>query len=218
MFYDGRLAMPSLRRDDVRHATLFLRQECYRANSRRGEGTFKMFRIRGANRQNREYHVDLVHKVANDDWGAAIILAAVYFEWCVRRCIIALASAPVADIRKKVNDRRMSFDKLQKTWAKEVCGQRPDVPALADVFDSIKGKPHFGNLVLEWRSIDYARQLRNRLVHGERCDPLERNGRKYVELLLAASDVIVQLSESRGQSIFKPIKRNNLKTKPASGK
>ena len=172
----------------------------------------KVFRIRGVNRQDRQYHVDLIRKVSNNDLGAAIILAAVYFEWCVRRCIIALGTSPVTYLREKLNDHRMNAERLQKLWTAEVGKHYPELQTLSYIFDSQKNKPKFGNLQLDWKSIDYARQMRNRLVHGERCTPLEKNGQKFVEILLAASDILVNLAESKGHSIFMIIRRNTNKT------
>ena len=167
-----------------------------------------MFRVRGANRQDRQYHIDLIRKVAAYDLGAAIILSAIYFEWCVRRSIVALGKSSVADLHKAMKDRGMGFDNLRKLWRLEVCRRYPDLPTLPLVFDSLKNKPKFGKLQLDWYGIDRARKMRNRLVHGDTCTPLEHQGLAYIDLLLAASNLLANLVESKGRSIFKTIRRD----------
>lgn len=177
-----------------------------------------MFRVRGADRQNRQYHIALIQKVAADDLGAGIILGAVYFEWCVRRSIVALGKSSVADLRKRMKDYGMGFENLRKLWREEVCKRYSDVPVLPCVFDSLKKKPRFGKLLLDWHGIDSARKMRNRLVHGDVCTPLEKKGQAYVDLLLAASDIIADLTESKGRSIFKIIRRDVRKPTSVSTK
>ena len=167
-----------------------------------------MFRVKGENRQDRQYHIDLIRKVAAYDLGAAIILGSIYFEWCVRRSIVALGKSSVADLHKAMKDRGMGFDKLRKLWRLEVCRRYPDLPALPLVFDSLKNKPKFGKLQLDWHGIDCARKMRNRLVHGDTCTPLEHQGRAYVDLRLAAGNLLADLTESKGRSIFKTIRRD----------
>ena len=167
-----------------------------------------MFRVKGTKRQDRQYHIDLIRKVATDDLGAAIILGAVYFEWCVRRSVVALGKSSVADLRNKMKDRGMVFEKLLELWRAEVCKRYPDIPTLPLVFDSLKKKPRFGKLLLDWHGIVSARKMRNRLVHGDRCTPLEQKGQAYIELLLAASSILADLVESKGRSIFKIIRRD----------
>ncbi len=169
-----------------------------------------MFRVTGEDREDRQYHIDLIRTVSQNDLGAAIILADVYFEWCVRRCIMALGTSSVADLRKRLNDHRMNFDGRKVLWTKEV--HKKDVPTLPCLFDSRKNKPKFLNLTLDWKGIKNAHKMRNQLVHGYSCNPKKEKGLKYVELLLAAADIIVDLAESRGRSIFKKIIRRNKKT------
>ena len=167
-----------------------------------------MFRVKGTNRQDRQYHIDLIRKVAAYDLGAAIILGAIYFEWCVRRSIVALGKSSVTDLRKKMKDRGMGFEGLRKLWREEVCKRYSDVPILSRVFDSLKKKPRFGKLLLDWHGIDSAHKMRNRLVHGDMCTPLEQKGQAYIDLLLAASNILADLTESKGRSIFKIIRRD----------
>ena len=82
-----------------------------------------------------------------------------------------------------------------------------DIPILPQLFDLRKNKLRFENLPLTWQNIDRARDLRNQLVHGAKCDPLEQHGKKFIDILLAASEVISGTAESKGYSVFRIIKR-----------
>lgn len=174
-----------------------------------------MFRVKGENRQDRQYHVDLIWDVHKKDIGAAVILAAAYLEWCIRRCILALGASPVAELRKKLNERQMDVEGLKGLWKSEVCSQHKDIDTLPNLFDLQRLKPRFDNTPLTWQSIDRARRLRNDLVHGAKCDPLEKHGRKHLEILIAASDVVINLVEKHKSSIFRIIRRGVKKASSA---
>ncbi len=190
-----------------RQARLFLRAKRRASIDRRGEWGKAMFRVRGENRQDRQYHVSLIWNVYKEDVGAAIILAATYFEWCIRRCILALGATPVSDLRTTMNNPGMNTDGLKDLWKSEVCLQHSDICALPDVFDSQRPKQVFDGTKLTWQNIGRARKARNDLVHGARCEPLEAHGKKHVEIFIAASDILIKLAENHGRSIFKIIKR-----------
>lgn len=168
-----------------------------------------MFRIKGEKRQDRQYHVNLIWDVYDKDVGAAVILAATYFEWCIRRCILALGVSAVADLRKKLNDKEMNIDGLKDLWRAEIGDQHEEriIKTLPNVFDVPMPKPTFDGVKLTWQSIGRARKLRNDLVHGARCEPLDKHGRKHVEILLAASDSLIKLAEEHKRALFKIIKR-----------
>ena len=164
-----------------------------------------MFRVRGVNCENRQYHINLIRAVSEHDLGAAIILAAVYFEWCVRRCIMALGTSPVMELRATLNNKRTNIEALKSIWSAEV--HKQGLPTLPSLFDSMERKPKFRNLTLDWKSINNAMKMRNRLVHGSNCNPKNENGSKYVELFLAATNILADLAESKGYSIFAIIRR-----------
>ncbi len=81
----------------------------------------------------------------------AILLAAVDFEWTVRRGILALGNSPNADIRLGVLARCTGLDKYREAWAKEV-------------------KKRFGKglpeVISNWDDFKSAFDLRHQLVHG----------------------------------------------------
>lgn len=169
-----------------------------------------MFRVKGRLAESRQNHENLINHVTSKDPGAGIILAAVYFEWCVRRSIVALGKSSVAELNAKIKAERLNLEDLKSLWQKEVCvfvdGHK--VSGLPDVFDMQRIKPVFGTLKLSWVDIDRARKRRNELVHGVRCAPLERTGAKYVALLLAASKVLSDICVSQNCDIFHVIPTN----------
>lgn len=165
-----------------------------------------MFRVKGDGKENQQYHELLIRKVAKCDVGAGIILAAVYFEWCVRRSIVALGRSEVAYLNELLARKDVDTDALIEIWRADV--QNESIPSLPNVFDLEKGKPRFGNLVLTWKDVGKARKMRNRLVHGNRCTPLSQTGVKYVELLIAAADKLIRISSDRDRSIFRVIRGN----------
>lgn len=167
-----------------------------------------MFRVKGKDKQDHEYHVKLIEGVASKDIGAGIVLAAVYFEWCVRRCILALSISPVAAIRAKLDDKKMHIDELHDLWKCEVKRMHADVPSLSGFFDNQKKKPTVGGRPLTWARIKQAISKRNCLAHGSCCDPKPIHGEKYLETLLVASRMLVDMAESKKRSIFKIVRRH----------
>ena len=172
-----------------------------------------MFRVKGKERQDRMWHENTIRSVADIDLGAGIILAATYFEWCVRRSILALGYSYVRDLSCQLRSPKLNFDSLVELWKEEVANRVGDSFTLPMVFDCRKNKQKFGNLLLTWQNILKARKQRHSIVHGDRCSPLEIHGRKYVELLIAASAVLSNVVEENGYSIFKIIRRKKCVTR-----
>ncbi len=201
--------MPSIRRENVRHATLLFCAEGVNVRTTGAGKGERMFRVKGERRQDRDWHEKMIAKVAAVDVGAGIILAATYFEWCVRRSIVALGVSSVHELSLKLTDPNLRFDDLVELWNTEVAGRfgSGEMLTLPMLYDQSKGKPRFGNLPLTWQNIGRARKLRNALVHGDRCTPLDVHGRKYVDLLIAASARLAKTAEDNGHPIFNVIRR-----------
>jgi hypothetical protein len=174
-----------------------------------------MFRVKGAEHQDRDWHENTNRRIACIDLGAGIILAAIYFEWCVRRSILALGSSSVHDLSEALKNPKLNFEMLVELWNKEVVGRLgcDKKITLSIVFDGRKNKPKFKDMSLTWQNIQKARKMRNALVHGDRCSPLEIHGRKYVELLIMASAILSNVVEENGYSIFNIIRRKPFVTK-----
>ena len=174
-----------------------------------------MFRVKGKERQDRTWHENTIRRVAEIDLGAAIILSATYFEWCIRRSILALGSSSVHDLTHELKNPKLSFEKLVELWNKEasvrfVSEEKITLPLF---FDRCKNKPKFQNHPLTWQNIQRARKVRHAIIHGDRCSPLGANGQKYVELLILASAVLSDLVEKNGYSNFSIIRRKTRTTR-----
>jgi len=166
-----------------------------------------MFRVKGKERQDRIWHEQTIRCVADIDLAAGIILAATYFEWCVRRSILALGCSSVRDLSCQLSGPALNFDGLVELWNEEVAWRFGNDFTLPMVFDHRKNKPKFGNLPLTWQSIQKARKQRHSIVHGDRCSPLEIHGRKYMDIFIVASAVLSNIVEENGYSIFNIIRR-----------
>ena len=194
--------------DFERHATFSFsrRRGGFMEEVRRRIG---MFRVKGKERQDRTWYENTIRRVAEIDLGAAIILSPTYFEWCIRRSILALGSSSVHDLACELKNPKLSFEKLVELWNREVSVRfvGEEKITLSLIFDQCKNKPKFQNHSLTWQNIQRARKVRHAIVHSDRCSPLEPNGRKYVELLIAASAILSDLVEKNGRSIFSIIRR-----------
>ena len=166
-----------------------------------------MFRTKGDGKEGRSYHRKLIENVAALDVGAGIVLGGIYFEWAIRRAIVALGKSSVAELNAKFKaEHNLGYDDLKKLWKDEVAG-RDGIRGLTDVFDLNPTKPVFGKLKLTGRDIGRARRRRNEIVHGGRSSPLPKNGFDYVRLQIAAAETLADLVEERGRSIYNPIRR-----------
>ena len=167
-----------------------------------------MFRTKGDGKEGRAYHHNLIEDVASLDVGAGIVLGSIYFEWAIRRAIVALGKSSVSELNAKFKaGHNLGYEDLKRLWKEEVAG-RDGISGLTDVFDLNPKKPVFGKLKLTGRDIDRARTRRNEIVHGGRCSPLPKNGFDYVMLQIAAAEALADLVERRsGRSIYSPIRR-----------
>jgi hypothetical protein len=80
-----------------------------------------MFLI-GFGSENREARI---REIAKGDQTTALILAAVHFEWMLKRAILKLGSSPTTDLRKQLEDvftmeKRGGRDGYKEIWQREV--------------------------------------------------------------------------------------------------
>lgn len=175
------------------------------------EGKELMFRTKGNGKEDATYHKRMILHIAEIDVGAAIVIGAMYFEWAIKRAVLALGSSPISTLnemyRHGEDGQKLGMDKLKKLWKEELRGC-VGCTSLSDYFDSKKNKRSFGRLKLTWRDLERARKLRNNIVHGGRCSPPPQNGIDYVELEVAAAEELAKLVETRTRkSIYNPIRR-----------
>jgi hypothetical protein len=94
-----------------------------------------------------------IRRYAEEDAAVGLILAAVDFEWTVRRAILALGKNPTKQIKIEVlaKSKNSGLDHYKKCW-------RTEVFPIYSI-----GLPDF---IDGWQSLKNAFELRNRLVHG----------------------------------------------------
>jgi hypothetical protein len=127
----------------------------------------------------------------------AVLLAAVDFEWTVRRAILALGNNPTKFIRENVINRTSGLDDYKESWREEV-------------------KPRFGvglaGVIPAWEFFKtQAYPLRNRLVHGVSGTVGTPYATKRVEAILRASAALVTFAECHSEPIYG---RHIRRTKP----
>jgi hypothetical protein len=89
--------------------------------------------------------------IISEDPSLGALLAVVYFEWTVRRAIIALGKSPNVEIRENLHRSRGGLDGYKKVWKHEL---------------SSKLGKRLPEVVTGWENLRRAFKLRNNLVHG----------------------------------------------------
>lgn len=118
----------------------------------------------------------------------AILLAAVDFEWTVRRAVIALGSSSNRTIRDTVLYRCSGPKEYKEAWKKEV-------------------KPRFqkglAEIVPNWEFVkDEAFLLRHQVVHGLKGLPSSKITSERVEAFLAGSVAISDFAKVHEVELF----------------
>ncbi len=118
----------------------------------------------------------------------AILLAAVDFEWTVRRAVIALGKNTNRHIRDTVLNRCHGADDYKRAWSTEV-------KARLSV-----GLPE---VVPDWRFLkEEAYLMRHRVVHGVYARPSPKKAAERVEAFLVASKAIHEFAVCHKAQIF----------------
>ena len=139
-----------------------------------------------------------IRSFLNDDSATiAVILAAIDFEWSIRRAILALGSSPTKHIREVVFEQfHGGYDNYGKVWKQEVTvwlGQ-----SLVQVI------PHWSRLADKRHG---AARLRGQIVHGARVSVSEDYAKPRVEDWLKASFLLETLANQHETSLYKRIVR-----------
>jgi len=117
----------------------------------------------------------------------AIILAAIDFEWTIRRAIIALGSNNNRHIRDNILSKCSGIDAYKEAWKKEV-------------------KPRFGTdlsaVLPNWAILHTeAYQLRHRVIHGLRGMPSTNKAQACVDEFLLASQAVTEYASLHNISL-----------------
>ncbi len=118
----------------------------------------------------------------------AILLAAVDFEWTIRRAVIAMGTNTNRVIRDTVLNRCSGAEEYKDAWKKEVKTYLG------------KGLP---DVVTDWHFIKKeAFLLRHQVIHGLRGMPSSKKTAERVEAFLAGSVSIAEFAEEQGIELF----------------
>ena len=168
-----------------------------------------------------------IQDFAKQDAVAGTILAAIHFEWVLRRCILAMGTTPTAEMRKpKVdkNDTHFSLASIigglsayQRAWNAEV---KPRIKvsldqALADVErpaslashrgqekKNAQNQTQFGKVIRGKQCVVYAMNCRNRFVHGIQGTTELEHAQALVEIFLSAARALNTLATNQGAALF----------------
>lgn len=138
---------------------------------------------------------DLIESFLKEDSATiAVILAAIDFEWTIRRAILALGCSPTKYIRLEVlgnKNQRGGPDAYKKAWNDEpfkYLGKRIDeaIPHWSKLTDPVLG----------------ALRLRNQIVHGVRGSVSVQLATNKVQDFLKASKSLEQLAQKYNTSLY----------------
>jgi hypothetical protein len=127
----------------------------------------------------------------------AVILAAIDFEWSVRRAILALGSSPTKHIREVTfAGFHGGYANYADAWKQEVTVWLKQ--SLAQAI------PHWSRLI---NKKDGAVRLRGQIVHGAQVSVSADFARPRVDDWLAASTTLEALANQHNTSLYKRIVR-----------
>lgn len=164
-----------------------------------------MFLVSDGDRKNRKA---IIKDTAGDDGVIYVLLAAIDFEWTLRRTILALGCMPTKALAVVMNEPEYRhLDGQRKLWKKEVAGHYgKTTPSLKAVINGGEQKLIGGATTL-YSSLKKAKDLRNKLVHGLQGSCGKDYAILNAEVFFAASDALVAFAQSHGRNIYKPIRR-----------
>jgi hypothetical protein len=114
----------------------------------------------------------------------AILLAAIDFEWTVRRAVIALGTSANRDIRDRVLNRCHGANDYKNAWKTEVKVRLG------------KGLPE---IISNWKFLkEDAYLLRHQVIHGLRGMPSSRKAAERVDAFLEASKAVASFAFDQG--------------------
>lgn len=127
----------------------------------------------------------------------AVILAAVDFEWTVRRAVLSMGTNPTQYIRRNVMNRNSSLDHYKQSWKSEV------FPHLQKTLPDV---------ISNWSRVQQAFRQRGRLVHGVvgtvKLDVAETS----VTDILLASLQLEQYATKNGGTLYRRIIRRKTRS------
>lgn len=160
-----------------------------------------MFRVKDG----RDKRKKNVARLAVNEPFVGVLAAAADFEWTCRRAILAMGKGPTKGIKFELFEQQAFGLKLNKGWERQVKQKSKGIVRFEDVF-SVWAKKNCSAFVI-WADIEYAMMWRNKLIHGIENDIGEADGRKCVNILECACDILVRYLSSLGVDIYSYIGR-----------
>ncbi|MFZ1536486.1 MAG: hypothetical protein WAT23_03770 [Chromatiaceae bacterium] len=150
---------------------------------------------------------DLIESFLKEDTATiAVILAAIDFEWTIRRAILALGCSPTKYIRLEVlGNKNMGSgpDAYKKAWnAEPYRNLRKRIDEVIPHWSRLKD-PELGAL-----------RLRNQIVHGIRGTVSLPLATDKVQDFLKASKCLEQLAQENNTSLYRRITRRKTRKPP----
>lgn len=140
-----------------------------------------------------------IRSFLKDEPVIAILLAAVDFEWTVRRAIVAMGHGPNRRIREELLVRCHGAEDYKEAWKAEVVPRfGSSLPSAIPNWSTLKGDAY---------------PLRHRVVHGTVGIPPREKNRNAVEAFLAASTSLAEFAAANQVELFGkrlPVRRKAL--------
>jgi len=138
--------------------------------------------------ESREARHERLRSFQGKEIGIGVILAAVDFEWTVRRCIIACGQSPTKVLRTELLPTAHGTKEYRHLWNREVfpaCGARLE------------------DFVPDWEFVrKSAFPLRHRFIHGVIGSTEGEYARVRRDFLLAASAAICDYAQANGIDLY----------------
>ena len=156
---------------------------------------------------NRKYRKEVVDRVAGEDMVLRVLLTAIDFEWTLRRTILAMGWSPTKVLASKFDQiEYRKIEGLKKLWNDEVVVRwGKGTPTVVELMNEkpFVNKKHKRS----WDCLCEAWNLRHKLVHGLQGCCGEEHGRRMSEVLIFATDRLVEFAEKHNKNVFRMIRR-----------
>jgi len=145
-----------------------------------------------------------IRQIAREDESVGVILAAVHFEWMMKRTILKLGTSPTAHLRQELSFVSGMKEKTRKDgyqtegyyeiWKREVDNRIGDRSALGTVLGKLTDIR------------DKAMKVRGHIVHGNGTEKSEK-AREAIELFLNAGAKLRSFALKHGEDLDTTLKR-----------
>lgn len=130
-----------------------------------------------------------IRKIAVTDRTTALILAAVHFEWMLKRAILKLGASPTKDLREQLEDvfriqKKSGRDGYKEVWAREVRNRFKNA-ALGTVLGKLS------------RIQSHALDVRGKVIHGNGTVK-KSDADEAIDLFLGAGEKLRDFASQRG--------------------